>query len=202
MAKKKSAAPSGLSISRDNLKFTISWKIQAKNYEDGQWLWYRLHTKNAGASKWDWTKWKKINVGKSATKKTVALNAKNYYPVSSKLLNAIEFKVKGKTKSDKKHTYTAARSTKTFAIHAPNAPSVSYSLDDADANKGTFTWSTSYEANDTRHFARTQVQTALMINYKGTIANARYSNSSHTGASGTWAITWFPETNQDILRYS
>lgn len=28
--KKKSAAPSGLSISRDNLKFTISWKIPAK----------------------------------------------------------------------------------------------------------------------------------------------------------------------------
>lgn len=187
--KKKSAAPSGLSISRDGLKFTISWKIPAKKYEDGQWLWYRLHTKNAGASKWDWTKWKKINVGKSATKKTVALNAKNYYPVSSKLLNAIEFKVKGKTKSDKKHTYTAAHSTKTFAIHAPNAPSVSYSLDDADANKGTFTWSTSYEANDARHFARTQVQTALMINYKGAIANARFSNSSHTGASGTWAIT-------------
>lgn len=116
MAKKKSAAPSGLSISRDGLKFTISWKIPAKKYEDGQWLWYRLHTKNAGASKWDWTKWKKINVGKSATKKTVALNAKNYYPVSSKLLNAIEFKVKGKTKSDKKHTYTAAHSTKTFTI--------------------------------------------------------------------------------------
>ena len=93
--KKKSAAPSGLSISRDNLKFTISWKIPAKKYEDGQWLWYRLHTKNSGASKWDWTKWKEIEVGKSATKKTVALDAKNYYPVSSKLLNAIEFKVKG-----------------------------------------------------------------------------------------------------------
>ena len=29
--KKKSAAPSGLSISRDGLKFTISWKIPAKN---------------------------------------------------------------------------------------------------------------------------------------------------------------------------
>ena len=71
--KKKSAAPSGLSISRDNLKFTISWKIPAKKYEDGQWLWYRIHTKNAGASKWDWTKWKKINVGKSATKKTTII---------------------------------------------------------------------------------------------------------------------------------
>ena len=167
MAKKnkKSAAPSGLSISRDNLIFTISWKIPAKIYEDGQWLWYRQHTKNAGASKWEWTKWKKIDVGKSATKKTVALDAKNYYPVSSKLLNAIEFKVKGKTKSDKKHTYTAAHSTKTFTIYAPNAPSVSYSLDDTGANKGAFTWSTSYEANDARHFAKTQVQTALMTNY-------------------------------------
>lgn len=39
--------------------------------------------------------------GKISNQKTVALNAKNYYPVSSKLLNAIEFKVKGKTKSDK-----------------------------------------------------------------------------------------------------
>ena len=187
--KKKSAAPSGLTISRDGLKFTIEWKIPAKKYEDGQWLWYRLHTKNAGASKWDWTKWKEIDVGKSATKKTVALDAKNYYPVSSKLLNAIEFKVKGKTKSDKKHTYTAAHSTKTFTIYAPNAPSVSYSLDDTGANKGTFTWNTSYEANDARHFARTQVQTALMTNYKGAIANARFTNTSYTGASGTWAIT-------------
>ena len=191
MAKKnkKSAAPSGLSVSRDGMKFTISWKIPAKKYEDGQWLWYRLHTKNAGASKWDWTKWKKIDVGKSATQKTVALDAKNYYPVSSKLLNAIEFKVRGKTKSDKKHTYTAASSTKTFTIYAPNAPSVSYSLDDTGANKGTFTWSTSYEANDSRHFAKTQVQTALMTNYRGAVANARFANTSYVGASGTWAIT-------------
>lgn len=126
---------------------------------------------------------------KISNKKTVALDAKNYYPVSSKLLNAIEFKVKGKTKSDKKHTYTAAHSTKTFTIYAPNAPSVSYSLDDTGANKGTFTWNTSYEANDARHFARTQVQTALMTNYKGAIANARFTNASYTGASGTWAIT-------------
>lgn len=186
--KKKSAAPSGLTISRDGLKFTIEWKIPSKGYGAGQWLRYRLRTKKKGATKWTWEKWKEISVGHKTTKKTVSLDKTKYYPATSKRLSGIEFKVKGKSSDDKKYTYTATSSAKTFAIYAPNAPSVSYSLDDTGANKGTFSWSTSYEANDARHFAKTQVQTAIMKNYKGEISKATFSDASYTAASGSWSI--------------
>lgn len=186
---KKSSAPSGLSISRDNLKFTIEWKIPTKGYGEGQWLWYRLRTKSTKSSTWSWSKWKKIAVGKKTTKKTVSLDRNKYYPYSSKMLNAIEFKIKGKSADDKKHTYTSAVSEKTFVIYAPKIPSLSYSLDDSDANKGTFSWSTSYETNDSRHFSKTEIQSALMKNYKGDISKASFKTSSHAEASGSWTIT-------------
>lgn len=187
--KKKSSVPSGLSISRDNLNFTIEWKIPTNGYGDGQWFWYRLRTKNAKSSKWTWSKWYEISIGKKTTKKTVSLNGNSYYPVTSTMLNSIEFKVKGKTANDKKHTYTAASSTKAFTVYVPNASSVSYSLDDSDANKGTFSWSTSYATNDSRHFSKTQVQSAIMKNYKGALSGASFKNSGYTGASGSWSIT-------------
>lgn len=187
--KKKSAAPSGLTISRDGLKFTIEWKIPSKGYGAGQWLWYRLRTKKNGSTKWTWGKWKKISVGHKATKKTVSLDKTKYYPVTSTRLNAIEFKVKGKSSDDKKYTYTATSSTHTREIDKPNNPSVSYSLDSTGANKGTFSWETNCSSNDKKHFSKTQVQTAIMKNYKGEISKATFSNASYTAASGSWSIT-------------
>lgn len=187
--KKKSAAPSGLTISRDGLKFTIEWKIPSEGYGAGQWLWYRLRTKKNGATKWTWGKWKKISVGHKTTKKTVSLDKTKYYPATSKQLNAIEFKVKGKSSDDKKYTYTATSSTHTREIDKPNNPSVSYSLDSTGANKGTFSWETNCSSNDKKHFSKTQVQTAIMKNYKGEISKATFSNASYTAASGSWFIT-------------
>lgn len=187
--KKKSAAPSGLTISRDGLKFTIEWKIPSEGYGAGQWLWYRLRTKKNGATKWTWGKWKKISVGHKTTKKTVSLDKTKYYPATSKQLNAIEFKVKGKSSDDKKYTYTATSSTHTREIDKPNNPSVSYSLDSTGANKGTFSWETNCSSNDKKHFSKTQVQTAIMKNYKGEISKATFSNASYTAASGSWSIT-------------
>ena len=187
--KKKSAAPSGLTISRDGLKFTIEWKIPSKGYGAGQWLWYRLRTKKNGSTKWTWGKWKKISVGHKATKKTVSLDKTKYYPVTSTRLNAIEFKVKGKSSNDKKYNYTATSSTHTREIDKPNNPSVSYALDSTEANKGTFSWEVKCSSNDKKHFSKTQVQTAIMKNYKGEISKAIFRNASYTAASGSWSIT-------------
>lgn len=186
--KKKSAAPSGLTISRDGLKFTIEWKIPSKGYGAGQWLWYRLRTKKNGSTKWTWGKWKKISVGHKATKKTVSLDKTKYYPATSKRLSGIEFKVKGKSSDDKKYTYTATSSTHMREISKPNNPSVSYALDSTGANKGTFSWETDCSSNDKKHFSKTQVQTAIMKNYKGEISKATFSNASYTAASGSWSI--------------
>lgn len=186
--KKKSAAPSGLTISRDGLKFTIEWKIPSKGYGAGQWLWYRLRTKKNGSTKWTWGKWKKISVGHKATKKTVSLDKTKYYPVTSTRLNAIEFKVKGKSSNDKKYNYTATSSTHIREIDKPNNPSVSYALDSTGANKGTFSWEVKCSSNDKKHFSKTQVQTAIMKNYKGEISKAIFSNASYTAASGSWSI--------------
>ena len=186
--KKKSAAPSGLTISRDGLKFTIEWKIPSKGYGAGQWLWYRLRTKKNGSAKWTWGKWKKISVGHKATKKTVSLDKTKYYPATSKRLSGIEFKVKGKSSDDKKYTYTATSSTHMREISKPNNPSVSYALDSTGANKGTFSWETDCSSNDKKHFSKTQVQTAIMKNYKGEISKATFRDASYTAASGSWTI--------------
>lgn len=190
MAKKskKSAAPSGLTISRDGLKFTIEWKIPSKGYGAGQWLWYRLRTKKKGATKWTWGKWKEISIGHKTTKKTVSLDKTKYYPATSKRLSGIEFKVKGKSSADKKYTYTATSSTHTREIDKPNNPSVSYALDSTGANKGRFSWEVKYSPNDKKHFSKTQVQTAIMKNYKGEISKATFSDASYTAASGSWSI--------------
>lgn len=191
MAKKskKTTAPSGLTITRDGLKFTIEWKIPSKGYGAGQWLWYRLRTKKKGATKWTWGKWKEISVGHKTTKKTVSLDKTKYYPATSKRLNAIEFKVKGKSSDDKKYTYTATSSTHTREISKPNNPSVSYALDGTGANKGTFSWEVKCSSNDKKHFSKTHVQTAIMKNYKGEISKATFSDASYTAASGSWSIT-------------
>lgn len=68
MAKKKSAAPSGLSISRDGLKFTISWKIPAKNMRMGSGYGI-VYIQKRWCLQMGLDKMEKIDVGKSATKK-------------------------------------------------------------------------------------------------------------------------------------
>ena len=63
----KTVLPDGLTISRNNLKFTIKWKIKDKNYGGGQQLQWRLN--NAGD-------WHSISVGKTDTSKVLELSDK------------------------------------------------------------------------------------------------------------------------------
>ena len=59
-------APSGLSISRNKLTFTFSWKIAYKDYAAGHELQYRTNLDRNG-------KWNDITIAKSTTKKTITL---------------------------------------------------------------------------------------------------------------------------------
>ncbi len=195
MATKKSTAPSGLSIARDGLKFTLTWKIPTAKYGAGQWVYWRALR---GASKKTWSKWNAISVSKTATKASFTLDASKFYPETSAKVTKIEFKVKGKTETKSGTTYTAATTTKVFTISPPKKPTLSASLDSDVENKCTFAWEASYEKNDARHFSKVEVSSSLRTNYSGTLPKAGYTtNKSLVSASGSWVITEDGSPTQD-----
>lgn len=195
MAARKSTAPSGLSIARDGLKFTLTWKIPAAKYGAGQWVSWRILR---GSAKKVWSNWTAISVSKTATKASFTLDASKFYPQTSVKVAKVEFIVKGKTEAKNGTTYTVAAATKIFAISPPKKPTISASLDSDVENKCTFTWEASYEKNDTRHFSKVEVGSSLRANYAGTLSAAGYTtNKSLISASGSWAITEDGSPTQD-----
>ena len=124
----KTNEPGGVTIARDGMKFTISWKITAKDYDDGQHLEYALiptkkklkalkkasdpydlQTAGTGSPAWH-----KLSVGKSTTKKTLTLSASSFYPTAKKpYLIAIVFRLTGKRKpwDDEKKTTKSGKTT-------------------------------------------------------------------------------------------
>ena len=82
-------APSGLSIARNKLTFTFSWKIADKDYSAGHELQYRTNLTGAG-------KWIDIEIGRFMTKKAITLDATTFYPNAESRLKHVTFRVRGK----------------------------------------------------------------------------------------------------------
>ena len=149
----KTDKPTGLSITRNGEKFTLSWKCGDKNYDDAQLVQWRV---NDG-------KWHEINP-KKKTATSVSLTFGNYYPAEEKKLKTLEFRVRGardawtKTvtkkettgKGNKKKTiekiyhyyYTPEMSdwsSKTYTFKKPDNPKTSASWSEDYVNRTTFT---------------------------------------------------------------
>lgn len=130
--------PSGLSIARNGLKFTLSWKIADKDYGGGQQLQWRIWTGATGA----WTKWTSVPISTTATTASVSFNAANYWPNKNNFFWGIHFWVRGKRKSPKNEYAWSDWSKCIMDLTAPETPSLSTALSDQYTNVCTFSWST------------------------------------------------------------
>ena len=152
-------APSGLSIARDGMKFTLSWKVADSDYTDGQELQYRTNLI-------DWTV---VSLEAGATSRTVTLDAGNYYPTTDDILTSVSFRVRGKrtatTKDDVTTYYDwSAWSELSFPIYVPKNASVSQELDESLDNKTTFTWTVVSETQNHQPTVNVEWQTMLLHN--------------------------------------
>lgn len=152
MAKKKvdttpkTKKPSGLSISRDGMKFACTWKIGDTDYGAGQTFKCRLNNRG---------KWVAVNVGARTKSKTINLNNPPRGLSVPAKITAFSFAVKGTRKSykkkinkdDKKETTfkptVSDTVKKTYEIKTPDKPGASASLTGTRTTKFTWTIDTS-----------------------------------------------------------
>lgn len=182
----KSNKPTGLSITRNNLKFTFEWKCGDADYGQGQKLEYRL--KESGK----WSKWHNVAVGKSTTSKAITLEANKFFPTAKKpTLNAVQFRVKGNRKNYTTGTGKKKKKHKpgwsdwedcTMALGLPNKPKVTESFNDEFWNMTTFSWEVDYDHTDKKPFAGCRYETILVK--EGTKADWKKTRSGTSGATG------------------
>ena len=205
MAKKEvTKAPTGLSIVRSENSFTASWKIGDKDYADGQYFQYAIDT----TGKVSWLPTKNTGIGTTTTSRVIAtINKSNYYPNTDSegnnkpFLYNIYFRVAGnrkkyKTRSGrKKKTHNPSASawtSKGFVVNPPKKPTLTYVLDGELTNVCTFSWSASYESNDSYIFTDVQWQTILVKNSSeadGGKLDWRNAEEGAGGAEGSKTIT-------------
>lgn len=177
-SKPTTKAPSGLSIARDNWKYTFSWKIADTDYNAGQQFAYRIHIGSKDKKgKYVWEKWNFISIGNQTTSKAVWLSASNFFPSTYKdsknktrirpTLYAIQFGVRGRraatTKDNVKTTYPwSSWSYCQWYIYVPMMPSVTSTLDNELENVCTFTWNVEVASDNKRPFTNVEWQTILV----------------------------------------
>lgn len=176
---------SGLSIARNNMKFTLSWKIADADYGKGQQLRWRIWTGK-------WSAWTSVTIGVKATTATVSLTAADYFPTTKVYLYGIQFQLRGMrnptTKDGKTTTYDWSQwAEKTMDLTAPETPSLTAALSDSYDNVTTFSWSTpNVSASNTKPFANVEWQTILVKESTVTDGSQLKWSSSATGwATGT-----------------
>ena len=179
-------APTGLTIARDGMKFTCSWKIKDKDYGQGQQFEWRIN---------DDGKWHSVTVGKKTTSKVVTLDASTYYPNKKKKITSFYFQVRGrrsnystKTKLSGNTITTnfepnwSAWSAKGFSFNAPAKPSVSATWGGTGNPYGTtFSWTSAVTASDHKVFSEYVWQTILVQNCNETDGSKLTWNSKTTG---------------------
>lgn len=147
------AKPTGLTIARNGMKFTLSWKIADKNYDAGLLLQYRTFIGK-------WTKWSTIQTpNKKATAASVTLNAADYFPRKNVWLYGISFRL-----CAKREGYAwSAYSTCTMDLTAPETPSLTANMSEMHSNVATFTWTTPNVSNtNLKPFTDVEWQTILV----------------------------------------
>ena len=172
-------APSGLTIARDNMKFTFSWKVSEKDGYAKQHLHYRTNLDAAG-------KWTSIDDHGTfrGTSKTVTLSAANYYPNTTKKLTRISFRIR----AQKSGCSWTAWIQKDLDLAVPNVPSLTAALDGTHENVTTFTWATTIANNDRKPFTNIEWQTRLIKENNETDGSKIAWNSNCSGwatGSGT-----------------
>ena len=141
--------PTGLTIKRNDNKFTLSWKKGDKNYGDGQAFQYKLTGDK---------KWRSVSIGKTTTSKAVSVALSKFFPHKAKKLKSIQMRVRGNRDGD----YTVSDwAEKTMSLKVPHKPSLSVTLNSQIPTESTFHWSEKHSSSDTRPFDRIVWQSRL-----------------------------------------
>lgn len=184
----KSKAPSGLTISRNGESFTFKWKIPSAKYSDGQGFQYKTNGS-----------WTKVSIGKTTTSKAITFSRSNFYPYSGKSkLASISFRVRGNSnESGSKNSTMSAWSTKSFAIKAPQAPTITKEIQTWPTVK--FSWSEHNDSADAYWFTRVEYTSVLVknsnvtdgskINWSSTVPGSTRYNSTSASASSYITVT-------------
>lgn len=139
-------APSGLSVKRNNEKFTVSWKV-GETYSQQQYC-YQLNSKGKDI-------YETIGASTTSHVTTIDLDGK-YYPKKDAKLKNIKFWVRGYTSSGG----WSAWSSKTYTILAPSTPKLSASHSDNLENVTTFSWSMPWGSSNKK------ASSHVLYNYK------------------------------------
>ena len=193
------AAPSGLKISRSGNTYTLSWKISAPNYGDGQWFQYFLGY--TGNKYWSSV----IKLGAKVTSKAITINLNSYYPYTDKYLSYITMRVKGDRKSyttgsgKKKKTHipkVSAFSSYRFNLALPSVPSLTATLDEELTNVCTFSWDTSYDGVSANVLSDVEWQTVLIKNSSETDGSkVDWSDAEKGSAAASYSRTITEDTS-------
>ena len=179
--------PSGLSIARDGLTFTCSWKNTDKDYDEG--LEFEFVT-NRGNVDYIYT-----DLDSDTTSQTVTLNA------SAGRLDYVGFSIRGKragwiddSGDAVSHWWSDTVGT-TFLLEIPNDPVVTAELDSALDNVTLFSWNVETSNTDSKHFDHIEWQTTLVracntdygeyINWNGAAAAWSYNSSGTIPGANT-----------------
>ena len=172
--------PNGLTIVREGMKFTCSWKIIDVDYDRG--IQFRRRTNLTAKGKWD----AESGIYEKSTSIDFWLTAANYYPTKAKYLTTVTFQVRGRRKTvvkdDVRTEYEWSDwAEKSFTINVPNVPSLTQELDPQLDNVTKFTWDTAVSNSDSKHFVGVEWQRMLIKACKQTDGSKLAWKSSQPG---------------------
>lgn len=153
--------PTGLSVARDGLKFTLSWKVADKDYGGGLQVRWRNYTGPGKGNSWsDWTN---INVLVGDTSASKSFSATSFWPVTDIYFYGICFQVRGKRETQDGKSYDwSAWAEYTLDLKTPNNPALSQELDDDVENITNFSWKVNTSTTDTKPFYNIEWQSILV----------------------------------------
>lgn len=196
--------PTGLSVARDGLKFTLSWKVADKDYGGGLQVRWRNYTGPGKGNSWsDWTN---INVLVGDTSASKSFSAASFWPVTDIYFYGICFQVRGKRETQDGKSYDwSAWAEYTLDLKTPNNPALSQELDDEVDNITNFSWKVNTSTTDTKPFYNIEWQSILVkgcmekdgstLSWKTTTLGWLTGNGATGADEGTLAI---PPNGEDM----
>ena len=177
-------APSGLTITRNGMRFVCAWKISDSDYRGGQQFKWRYRTGK-------WSEWKTETVGLTQTSRPLVFSASDFFPTTKTFLFDVEFAVRGKKADTESGGVVTSYSWsawvyKTMPLYTPKMPTLTATLDSQAANRCTYAWSVAVSDKDASPFVNVEYQSLLAKESNVTDGSKFAWNSSNTGwRSGT-----------------
>lgn len=193
----KTNKPTGVSITRDNNRFTLKWKIADVDYGQGQQFQYRLSVNGT------WQSWRTIAIGSKTVSKIISIDPTTFYPTKKNRLHYIAFRVRGRRANYKKTVTTKSGTTtiKTETTYQPTwsdwtyisrdvtvpaIPSLTASLSSTHSNVSTFTWDAPVNTTGLPWFYNVEGQSVRLKNSTVTDGAKVPFNSKQAGWQ-TWS---------------